>query len=170
MKKIFPLIFVTVLMLSSFKADIKDGGEGKEVPSLVLKDLNGASVDLKDIVGKDKITILAFWATWCSPCKKEIENMNDYLDEWKENYNVQLVAVSIDDARNSMKVKPYISGKKWDFQVLLDENQNSLRSLDFVNVPYTILVDGNGKIVYKHSGYTEGDELVLGQKIAEIKK
>jgi peroxiredoxin len=165
MKKIFFVVAALIISLSSFKKD-----EGKTIPSLRLKDLNGKVVDLKDITGNGKITVLSFWATWCSPCKKEIENMSDYLPDWQEKYNTQLIAVSIDDARNSMKVKPYITGKKWDFTVLLDENQDSQRALDFVNVPYTVVVDANGNIVYKHSGYTEGDELILEQKLAELSK
>jgi peroxiredoxin len=165
MKKIIFALVILVIGLSSFKKD-----ENKTIPSIKLKDLTGKQVDLKDLVGNGHVTILSFWATWCSPCKKEIENMTDYLDDWKKDYNVQLVAISIDDARNSMKVKPYIQGKKWDFPVLLDENQDAERALDFVNVPYTIVVDKEGNIAYKHSGYTEGDELILQQKLAEISK
>jgi peroxiredoxin len=165
MKKIFFAVALLIIGLSSFKKD-----EGKTVPSIKLKDLTGKPVDLKDMVGNGKVTVLSFWATWCSPCKKEIENMTDYLDDWKKNYDVQLVAISIDDARNSMKVKPYVEGKKWDFPVLLDENQETQRALDFVNVPYTIVIDKHGNIAYKHSGYTEGDELILQQKLAEISK
>lgn len=170
MKKILLLFGIMVLGLSSFTLDAPGdgGGEGKAVPSIMLKDLQGNKVDLKGLVGNGKVTVLSFWATWCSPCKKEIENMTDYLDEWKEKYNTQLIAISIDDTRNSMKVKPYVDGKKWNFQVLLDENQDTRRALDFANVPYTIVVDKNGNIVYKHSGYTEGDELVLQEKLKSL--
>lgn len=143
--------------------------ENKEFPSVVLKDLSGKEIDLQQFAKSGKVTILSFWATWCSPCKKELENMNEVLEEWEEKYDVQLVAVSIDDARNAMKVKPYVDGKKWEFAVLLDVNQESKRALNYPNVPYTVLIDKNGNIVYKHIGYTEGDELVLEEKIAALK-
>ncbi|MGZ5282514.1 MAG: TlpA family protein disulfide reductase [Bacteroidia bacterium] len=143
--------------------------EKTEFPSVVLKDLNGKEIDLQQFAKSGKITVLSFWATWCSPCKKELENMNEVLEEWQEKYDVQLVAVSIDDARNAMKVKPYVDGKKWEFAVLLDVNQESKRALNYPNVPYTVLIDKNGNIVYKHIGYTEGDEQVLEEKIAALK-
>jgi thiol-disulfide isomerase/thioredoxin len=124
------------------------------------------------LTGDGQFTIISFWATWCSPCKKELENMTDLMPDWKEKYKVRLVAISIDDSRNEMKVKPYVDGKKWKFPVLIDVNQDTRRVLNYPNVPYTLLVDKNGKIVYKHIGYQEGDEFVLEdqlKKLAETK-
>ncbi len=90
--------------------------------------------------------------------------MSELLEDWKEAYDVQLIAVSIDDSRNAPKVKPLVDGKQWEFPVLLDVNQDTKRILNFATMPYTIVVDQAGNIVYKHSGYTEGDELVLEEK------
>src|SRR5665213_3776103 len=109
-----------------------------DFPPLKRKDINGKDVDLQSLAKLGKPVILSFWATWCSPCKKELENINLVIDDWRKKYNVQLVAISIDDSRNSMKVKPFIDGKKWDYMVLLDINQDAQRSLNIPNVPYTI--------------------------------
>ena len=140
------------------------------IPSVKLKDINGKEVDLQALAKQGKPVIFSFWATWCIPCKAELTNMNEVIDEWKKKYNVELVAISIDDARNAMKVKPYVDGKKWSFTVLLDVNQEVKRTLNITNVPYTILVDKTGKIVYRHVGYTEGDEQILEAKLAALGK
>ncbi len=170
MKKI---LFVLSFVALSLGAKAQEAGKTvskNDFPSLKLKDMNGKEVDLQDLANQGKPVILSFWATWCSPCKKEMENINEDLDDWKKKYNVQYVAVSIDDARNSMKVKPFIDGKKWDYTVLLDVNQDMQRALNIPNVPYTILFDKTGHIVYRHVGYTEGDEQILEAKLAALPK
>ena len=81
---------------------------------------------------------------------------------------MQLVAVSIDDARAAAKVKPMVAEKGWPFMVLVDTNQELMRALHFQSVPYTIIVDRQGQIVYNHSGYLPGDELELEEKLASL--
>ena len=168
MKKALLLISFIALTFVVKAQDTSKVFAKNDMPSIKLKDMNGKEVDLQDLAKQGKPVILSFWATWCSPCKKEMENINEVIDDWRKKYNVQLVAVSIDDARNSMKVKPFIDGKKWDYLVLLDVNQDMQRALNIPNVPYTILLDKTGHIVYRHVGYTEGDEQALEAKLASL--
>ena len=142
----------------------------KTLPSITLLDMNGKKVNVADYGKSGKITILSFWATWCIPCKKELANMAELQEDWAKKYNTQIVAVSIDDSRNTTKVKPYVDGQRWEYEVLLDVNQDLKRNLNIPSVPFTILVDSEGKIVYTHSGYTDGDEYVLEEQIQKIKK
>ncbi|MBL7777082.1 MAG: TlpA family protein disulfide reductase [Chitinophagales bacterium] len=142
----------------------------KSLPSIELNDMYGKKVNVADLGSKGKITLFSFWATWCGPCKKELSNLSELKEEWEKKYNMQFVAVSIDDSRNVTKVKPYIEGQRWDYQVLLDVNQDLKRSFNIPNVPFTILTDANGKVVYMHNGYTEGDEYVIEEEIQKLKK
>jgi cytochrome c biogenesis protein CcmG, thiol:disulfide interchange protein DsbE len=167
MKK-FLLFFSLIGFTSTLAFGQADSTKNDPMPSVVIKDLNGKDVDLKTLAN-GQITVISFWATWCAPCKKELDNINEVIDEWREKYDVQVVAISIDDSRNAMKVKPYVQGKKWDFTVLLDVNQDTKRALNYPNVPYSLLVDKNGNIVYKHLGYEDGAEDELEQEIARLK-
>ncbi|MFN9110468.1 MAG: TlpA family protein disulfide reductase [Bacteroidota bacterium] len=136
------------------------------LPDLVLKDVNGKNKNISDYSKSGKVTVISFWATWCTPCKKELTNINDnLLETWREKYNVTLVAVSIDNAKNVLKVKPYVDGQAWDFDVLLDVNEDLKRALNVNNVPYTILLDKKGNIVWKHEGYVEGNEYILDEQV-----
>ncbi len=137
---------------------------------MLLKDMNGNNVNINSYGETGKITIISFWATWCNPCLKELKNLNELLDERAEKYNVQLVAVSMDDARNTIKVKPTVTRNGWDFEVLLDPNGELQRAMNVPNHPMTFLLDQNGNIVYKHSGYLEGDEYDLEKEIQKLKK
>jgi cytochrome c biogenesis protein CcmG, thiol:disulfide interchange protein DsbE len=165
MKKI---LYLTLILLIAFVPAYSQLNTDKTIPSVFLKDLNGQQVDLKDYASADKLTVISFWATWCAPCKKELENLDELMEEWEKEYEAQLVAISVDNARNSMKVKPYVQGKGWTFTVLLDENSDTQRTLNWPSIPYTIVIDKSGSIVYRHSGYSEGDEFVLEEKLKEL--
>lgn len=142
----------------------------KTLPSINLSDMNGKQVDVSSYTKQGKITVLSFWATWCVPCKKELTNIADVYDEWKKKYNMQIIAVSIDDSRSATKVKPTVEGQRWEYEVLLDVNQDLKRQLNIQSVPFTLLVDATGKIVYSHSGYVDGDEYILEEEIQKLTK
>jgi len=138
------------------------------VPSVEVKTLDGTKVDISTIENDGKPIIINFWATWCSPCKKELNNIAEVYDDWVEETGVKILAVSIDDSRSSARVKPYIDGAGWDYEILLDENSDLKRAMNVTSPPFTFLVDGEGNIVYKHVGYSEGDEDELHEKLLEV--
>jgi thiol-disulfide isomerase/thioredoxin len=174
MKKIVASLLVVFLAINLHAQEDKTLTEKilgeKTLPSIVLSDINGKKVNVADYGKTGKITVISFWATWCIPCKKELTNMADMYDDWKKKYNVQIIAISIDDSRNSTKVKPYVDGQRWTYDVLLDVNQDVKRDLNIQSVPFSVLVDKNGKIVYTHSGYVDGDEYVLEDEIVKLIK
>lgn len=142
----------------------------KSMPDVTLSNINGKKVNVMALGKSGKITVVSFWATWCVPCKKELNNVADLYEEWQKKYNMQLVAVSIDDSRSAPRVKPYVDGQRWEYEVLLDTNSDLKRSLNILNVPYTLLIDQNGKVVFEHSGYVDGDEFELEKEMAKLMK
>ena len=130
----------------------------KELPNVNLKSLDNKSINIKsDFSEKDKVYVYVFWATWCAPCLQELDAMNDYYTDWKEELNMEIIAVSIDDARTGKRVKPLVNGRAWDYTVLLDANQDLKRSLSIANPPYTVVVK-NGQIVFEQAGAAPGSE------------
>ncbi len=140
----------------------------KELPNISVQNLDNKSVNVKtDFSEKDKIYIFSFWASWCTPCIAELEAINENYADWKKEINLELIAVSIDDARTQKRVKPLLNGKDWSYTILLDTNQDFKRSLSIVNIPYTIVVK-NQKIVHVQNGYSQGAENELFEIIKKL--
>ncbi len=156
-----------ILFLCSWSIQTASAQE-KRLPEITLSDLEGSKVDVSQLSKEGKIIILSFWATWCVPCKKELTNIMDLYEDWQKEYNVELIAVSIDDSRNLTKVKPTVEGSGWPYRVLVDPNQDLKRALSFQNVPYTVVTDKTGNIAYIHNGYVEGDEFELEEKLKAL--
>ncbi|MFT4660211.1 MAG: cytochrome c biogenesis protein CcmG/thiol:disulfide interchange protein DsbE [Patiriisocius sp.] len=159
------ILLLAVILTSSVSAQ-----EMGKVPSVEVKTMDGTNIDISSIENDGKPIIINFWATWCSPCKKELNNIADVYDDWVEETGVKIIAVSIDDSRSSSRVKPYIDASGWDFEILLDENSDLKRAMNVTSPPFTFLVNGKGEIVYKHVGYSEGDEDELYEKVLELVK
>ena len=139
------------------------------LPTTQIKDVStGKKTPFDQTIEKGKVTLISFWATWCVPCKKEINNLSEVMPEWTKSMDFDLVAISIDDTRNQAKVKSYVNGQKWDFRTYMDPNQDLKRLLNFQTIPYTIVYDKDGRVAYTHTGYVEGDETILREKIREL--
>ena len=116
----------------------------------------------------DKRVAVLFSADWCAPCKRESSTIADQYDRWRSETGVKLIAVSIDDARSTARVAPYVNGQDWDYEVYLDPNGDLKRALNVNNVPHTFLLNGKGEVVYQHNNYEPGDEKELYQKVREL--
>lgn len=151
------------LLLISWVASAQE-----RLPKVTLKDIEGKTVQTDTIANNCNPLIVAFFATWCKPCDRELKSIDEVYDDWQSETGVRIVAVSIDQAQNINKVKPLVDQNGWRYEVLLDPNGELRRALGIQSVPYTILLDGNGKIVYKHNGYTDGAEFELYKKVKEV--
>jgi len=130
-------------------------------------DLSGDEVRLADILGRGPI-IVDFWATWCKPCIKELPYIQRMYDEYSPR-GLQVYAVSIDSPKSQSRVKPFISGRKFTFPVLMDPGQDVFAKLQGKgSVPYVVVLDAEGRIRYRHTGYRPGDEKELEEVVVGL--
>jgi len=154
------LLLVSLFLLFSVAAFSQEESKALfSLPSVNVKNVSGEPFNTKDISNDGKPIILTFWATWCKPCMKEHDAINEVYEEWVEETGVKLYAVSIDNARSSKRVLPTVNGKGWEFDVLLDPNGDLKRAMNVNIPPHTFIVNGNGEVVWQHVGYLEGDEM-----------
>ena len=159
---------LTTLVAAAFMCFALSTHAQKTLPDTEVTTLQGERVSIADHGANGKLTVLSFWATWCSPCKKELDAIHEVYHEWGELYNAELVAISVDNARSVAKVAPMVAQKGWNYKVYLDSNQELQKSLNFRVVPQTYIVNGEGEIVYEHTGYVPGDEFDLEMKLEEL--
>ncbi len=139
--------------------------QSKKLPTVKLKTIEGKTVNIAELSNNGKPIVISFWATWCKPCKTELNTIAEEYEDWQEETGVKLVAVSIDNSRSTGRVEPYVNSQSWDYEVLLDPNGELKRAMNVNNVPHTFLIDGKGNIVWDHNNYAAGDEEELYEQI-----
>jgi cytochrome c biogenesis protein CcmG/thiol:disulfide interchange protein DsbE len=144
--------------------------QGKEKKSLAphfeAENLDGKKVELKELL-KEGPVLISFWATWCKPCIKELNQLQKVYKKYKEK-GFEILAIDVDGPRSISKVKPKVKGLKWEFPVLWDKSKKIYRKYHVLGIPHTVLIDPSGKIRYTHTTYRPGDEEVIKKKIEEL--
>jgi len=120
---------------------------------------NGEQTTIAEL-GENRVIIVSFGATWCKPCKEEMNAVNAIYDQFQEK-GVEYVAVFIDNTKTMARVGPYVKSKDFVFPVLLDPNREVFETLNGTEVPYTLVYNMQGELNFKHDGYFEGDEVHL---------
>ncbi len=144
------------------------GGKGKlsTAPDFALKNLDGEDMELKELLKQGPV-LISFWATWCKPCIKELNQLQKVYKKYKAK-GFELLAIDVDGPRSISKVKPKVKGLKWEFPVLWDKSKKVYRKYHVLGIPHTVLIDKSGEIRYTHTTYRPGDEEVIKKKIEEL--
>jgi cytochrome c biogenesis protein CcmG/thiol:disulfide interchange protein DsbE len=164
MKKILIILFT---ILVSYEISFS---QERSLPNIEVKTLEGSSFNIQELENKGKPMVISFWATWCKPCKKELNAIAEVYEDWQEETGVKLIAISIDDTRSMSRVAPYVNSSEWEYEVYLDSNSDLKRALGVSTVPHTFLINGEGKIIWWHKGYIDGDEDELYEQIELLVK
>ena len=128
------------------------------LPEVTLRSMDGKEVNVSTLGVSGKPVIISFFATWCKPCMRELKAIDELYADWQDETGVEMYLVSIDQGQDVQKVAPLVNGYGWEYKVLLDPNGSLKRAMNVQNVPHLFVIDGKGKIVYQHTGYTPGDE------------
>lgn len=134
---------------------------GQVAPEIKLPSPNGEEVALSSLKGK--VVLIDFWASWCGPCRKEMPNVVKAYAKFK-NKGFEIYGVSLDQDKDRWVEAiakdgitwPQVSDlQKWGSQVV--------RLYNIQGIPYTVLVDKEGKILAKN---LRGEE--LEKKLSEV--
>ncbi len=160
MKKLFGLICALVLTGSAW---------AQSLPDVKVENAEGKIISVRELAGK-KPLIISYWSITCKPCIQELNAINDQLEEWREEADFDVVAVSVDDVRQKAIAKAKAASAGWEFICVFDENQTLKRAMNVSLTPQSFVVDTEGNIVFSHSGYTPGSEQLLLDKVIELQK
>lgn len=170
MKKLI-ILPIAALALFAFTPSVSDETEpGKKLPAVNIKDMAGNPINTAEVSNDGNPIVISFWATWCKPCKLELNTIAEEYTTWQEETGVKLVAVSVDDQKTANTVEPVVNAAGWEYDIWMDTNGEFKRALGVNFVPHTFLLDGEGNIVYSHNNFVPGDEEVLYEHVKEVSK
>ena len=170
---------LTLALGSGLSAAAVAVAQNNTTPTFTLTDLNNKkyTVTVKDnqlMVGppdalaKKEAALISFWATWCGPCKLEMPHVNE-LDKKFADQGFEGISISIDDSRANSQARAYVKGHKFQFDALFDKESKVVAMFNpSKTLPYTVIIDGSGKIRNIHTGYNPGDEVKLEAEIKAI--
>jgi cytochrome c biogenesis protein CcmG, thiol:disulfide interchange protein DsbE len=159
MKKILSILFFCLISLLAMPSNAITNGE--LAPSF---DLPGEGTAIKLSNYKGKLIYLDFWASWCGPCKQSFP----WLNEMQSKYSAKgfsVVAINVD--ANTEDAKTFLANLPAKFVVAYDSKGLTPKAYAIKGMPSSVLIDGNGKVIYQHTGFRDTDKAQLEQVIQQ---
>lgn len=140
---------------------------GQPAPQLDLMELNGQSVSLAEMKGKN-VVLLAFWATWCGPCIQEIPFLRRLHKEYAQR-GLKIVAISTDD--DVTKLKSFVDGHRLPYTIVHDVKQRASELYRIGGIPHTVLIDRKGIVIKTWHGWSGEEEATeIRTEVAKLLK
>ncbi|HKP04694.1 MAG TPA: TlpA disulfide reductase family protein [Chthoniobacterales bacterium] len=117
---------------------------GQAMPDFSLPDTNGQMVKFSDVSRQNRMVLITFWASWCTPCRMEMPELEKlYASKKAEGFSV--LAINVDKQRE--KADSYLRSRPAAFPVLIDRDSSVFKQLGAEALPTTILVGQDGKVL-----------------------
>jgi len=157
---------ITIQILSIIMILFSTSWSGQNVHNFRLQDIDNKWQQYAQLKGEN-ITVLDFWATWCSPCAKALPKLNEMYNKYQDK-GVQFLGINIDSQKNDAKIKPFVKTYQILYPVLKDPNSQLASRLNVTNIPTLLIVNSENEVVYRHQGYRFGDEKIIEEEILKI--
>ena len=141
MKKI--VLFLSMLLLFNISFGNEFHIEKKlnvDMPTFVLKDLDGKTTESKNIFKNGKKTLFILAAEWCPHCRAELPEVQKFYEKYKDKVNVVVVFLG---SSSLEEVKGYVSNSEFTFPVYYDDDNNILEGFDIQSVPFNFKISNN---------------------------
>lgn len=122
---------------------------GSRAPAYQAALADGSAVSLDSLAGK--VVLINLWATWCAPCKEEMPHLAAFHRQLASR-GLEVVAVSVDDARARDRALEYVAANRFPFRVWLDPDERAITAFSASSLPITLVIDRRGVIVFRRDG------------------
>ena len=159
-------LLILALVAVAVPAAAEDVAAPEPISSFSLPNLAGGNYDLSEDLG-EKVILINFWATWCTPCMKEMPKLNEMQKAHPDK--LQIISISADEARDAAKVKAIVKRFQYDPIVLLDAETKIVSKLNKrKDMPYTLIIGKDKMIHHRKKGFTDGDEVTLEEWVKAL--
>jgi len=147
---------------------------GAQAPDFKATDLNQQTLTLSQFKG-ERFVLLDFWASWCVPCRESLPHLRTIYNKYHSK-GFDIIAVSTDESRKAwIETVKQNSTEMW-YHILIAEkwpngpitNDDIFQNYYNTAIPEQILIDKNGKIIYRHVGYSKESEESLDRLLSKI--
>ena len=156
-------LIITLLMpgcsISEEQQPTMAGGDGGLAPDFSLKSLDGQQFTLSAFRGKNPV-YLVFWATWCPYCIQEVPLLKE-LHAKLSPKGLKILSINIGYNDPLLRVQAFQKKYELPYPILYDNNTIVARQFGVIGVPFSVLVDRNGKIVYRSNRTPDNLEAFL---------
>ncbi len=114
---------------------------------------------------KGRVVVVHFWATWCEPCKRSLPELQALVERHSPS-DLVVIAVSVDEELEG--VVEFASRHGVKFAVVWDRDKKIAHRLMPASMPTTIVVDKKGAVHATHTGYHEGDDVVVDREVRQL--
>lgn len=165
MKRYLPM---AALLALGIGACLPASGGSGSVSHLSLDDVGGKRHYLSDYIGKRKAVVMAFWATWCVPCKEELPVLQKIYERERAN-GLEIIAIAMDGPETQAQVGAQAQQMGLTFPVLLDTDSRAVALYNPKRAaPMLRIFDADGRIAYSHTTFRPSMARKLERKIVSV--
>jgi tetratricopeptide (TPR) repeat protein len=152
----FVVLVSVILLTQTSVAAFKNVSEGSTAPNITLKDINGDDFSFEDVYNNKNVVMLVFWATWSPRSVKELVDLQEMYDSYKEK-GIDIVAVNVEDEEITKedieKIKSVVKENKISFNVIIDDRLSTFYSYGAVAIPSSAIIKKGGEILKDYASY-----------------
>lgn len=157
-------------ILTALTACATMGQGGSNIPDLPLEDINGRRHYLSDMVGRKKVVVMTFWATWCMPCRQELGVLQELYEKHRDE-GLEILAISLDGPETQSRVRPFVKQNGYTFKVLVDRESRAVALYNPKRqAPFLHIFNRSGRIIYSHGTYQPAQAPMLRAKVRKALK
>jgi thiol-disulfide isomerase/thioredoxin len=131
--------------------------------SFELRTLDGATIGPRSFPGQ--LVVIDFWTTWCGPCRAQAA----ILDQLHEELGAQVAFLAINVAEEQDVVRKFVTKNPFPYPVLLDPEEDVAGAFNVHGFPTLIVLDPQGKVVFRETSVVPLEDLRNVLKKAGIK-
>ncbi len=158
------LVALQIATPSAQAAELKEAGD-IPTPALKLETLKGETIDLKDFEGK--VVLVQFWATYCTPCRKEMPSMNNLIKKLEATKTpFKILAVNMGESKE--EIQKFVDIVKPEFTIMMDTQGENVQAWNVFAAPSNFVINPKGKIRYTLFGGVDWDSDEMVEKLKAL--